>query len=235
MQVTQFQIYISAPLLSGLQEVYSHQARELISKVRVLLDLKWQVAMVNSVGSILTAQQKMASFHSAALHIDPSLPERCDEIEWRAQFRQFCLTLEKLKATDLSSIQLLGLLVSTGSELYKGCEAVTDILIQATLSISVESVVESWISVLEHHSSKSRNLGHGAIDAEMMVAINGPAVAHCQGVVKEAMASYWRQCKNVNLHYGHFVRKGSGALNLYKVSKSVDALNSQPEKCKFML
>ena len=91
----------------------------------------------------------------------------------------------------MSSIQLLGVLVSTGSELYKGCEAVIDILIQATLSISVESVVESWISVLEHHSSKSRNLGLGAIDAEMIVAINGPAVAHCQGIVKETMATYW--------------------------------------------
>ena len=76
-----------------------------------------------------------------------------------------------------------------------------DILIQATLSISVESVVESWISVLEHNSSKSRNLGLGAIDAEMMVAINGPAVAHCQGIVKETMDAYWRQCKNVNLSH----------------------------------
>ena len=135
----------------------------------------------------------------------------------------------------MSSIQLLGVLVSTGSELYKGCEAVIDILIQATLSISVESVVESWISVLEHNSSKSRNLGLGAIDAEMMVAINGAAVAHCQGIVKETMATYWRQCKNVNLHDEHFVSKGSGALKLYKVSKAVDALNREPERCKFML
>ena len=110
-----------------------------------------------------------------------------------------------------------------------------DILIQATLSISVESVVESWISVLEHYSSKSRNLGLGAIDAEMMVAINGPAVAHCQGIVKQTMATYWRQCKNVNLHDELFVSKGSGALKLYKVSKAVDALNREPERCKFML
>ena len=105
-----------------------------------------------------------------------------------------------------------------------------DILIQATLSISVESVVESWISVLEHNSSKSRNLGLGAIDAEMIVAINGPAVAHCQGIVKDS--GCWRQCKNVNLH----VSKGRGALKLYKVSKAVDALNNrEPERCKFML
>ena len=87
----------------------------------------------------------------------------------------------------------MGVLVSAGSELYKGCEAVIDILIQATLIISVESVVESWISVLEHncYSSRSRNLGLCAIDAEMIVAINGPAVAHCQGIVKETMATYW--------------------------------------------
>ena len=34
------------------------------------------------------------------------------------------------------------------SEIYKGCEAVVDILIRATHSISAESVVESWIKCL---------------------------------------------------------------------------------------
>ena len=67
------------------------------------------------------------------------------------------------------------------------------------------------------------------------ILLPGPSVAHCQGIVKEAMATYWRKCKNVNLHNGHFVRKGSGAVKLYKVSKAVDALNREPERCKFML
>ena len=49
------------------------------------------------------------------------------------------------------------------------------------------------------------------------------------------MDAFWRQCKNLNLHDGHFFRKVTGTLKLYKVSKAVDALNSDSEKCKFML
>ena len=44
------------------------------------------------------------------------------------------------------------MLLATQNELYKGCEAVIDILVQAALSISVESIVESWISVIEQCS-----------------------------------------------------------------------------------
>ena len=201
--------------------------------------------MVQSIGAILAAQRKMSMFHSAALHIDPSLPERCDELEWRAQFRQFCLALEKLKNLEiviqdggdgeLTSIQVLKMLLAAEHELFKGCEAVIDILIQAALIISVESVVESWISVLEHHSSKTRNLGNDAIDAEMLIAVNGPSIVHCPGIVKETMKAFWSQGNNVNLHTGHFVRSGTGALKLFKVSKAVDTLNNEPAKCKFML
>ena len=39
---------------------------------------------------------------------------------------------------------------------YKGCESVIDILLWALVMKSVESVVESWISVIEIHSNKTR-------------------------------------------------------------------------------
>ena len=95
------------------------------------------------------------------------MPDRCDEFEWRAQFRLFCEAIEKVEDLkkvsegELTSMEVLRMLLATQNELYKGCEAVIDILIQAALSISVESIVESWISVIEHHSSKSRPLGEG--------------------------------------------------------------------------
>ena len=92
------------------------------------------------------------------------------------------------------------MLLATQNELYKGCEAVIDILVQAALSISVESIVESWISVIEHHSSKSRPLSNDALDAEMMIALNGPSIVHCSGIVKESMSAYWKQMRNANLH-----------------------------------
>ena len=91
------------------------------------------------------------------------------------------------------------------------------------------------ISVIEHHSSKSRPLGEDALEAEMMIALNGPSIVHCSGIVKESMSTYWKQFENANLHGGHFFRRGTGSIKLYKVSKAVDALNSEPVKCKFML
>ena len=91
------------------------------------------------------------------------------------------------------------------------------------------------ISVIEHHSSKSRPLGEDALEAEMMIALNGPSIVHCSGIVKESMSTYWKQFQNANLQGGHFCRRGTGAIKLYKVSKAVDALNSKPVKCKFML
>ena len=196
---------------------------------------------MKSIGPILTAQRKMSTFHNAALEIDPSLPDRCDVLEWRAQFRHYCEAIEKIedlkKETEgeLTSMEVLRMLLATQTELFKGCEAVIDILIQAALSISVESIVESWISVIEHHSSKSRPLGEDSLDAEMMIALNGPSIVHSSGIVKESMSTYWKQFENANLHGGHFFRRGTGSIKLYKVSKAVDALNSEPVKCKFML
>ena len=45
------------------------------------------------------------------------------------------------------------------------------------------------ISVIEHHSSKSRPLGEDALEAEMMIALNGPSIVHCSGIVKESMST----------------------------------------------
>ena len=55
-----------------------------------------------------------------------------------------------------------------------------DIVCQAATMKSVESVVVSLLSVLEHHSRKSRPLKAETIQGEMMVFVNGPLVSHSQ-------------------------------------------------------
>ena len=105
-------------------------------------------------------------------------------------------------------------LLNTEGELFKGCEAVIGILVQAAAMKSVESVVESWISVLEHHSSKARNLSEDMIETEMIIAINGPAVPHSESVVKESMVKYWGGKKTV---------------------KAVDSLQNSQKKNSLML
>ena len=70
------------------------------------------------------------------------------------------------------------------SQLYENVEAVLSVMARAALLISVESVVESWISVMEHHASQRRTLGEMLIYEEMVIAINGPSLVHCDSVVQ---------------------------------------------------
>jgi hypothetical protein len=128
----------------------------------------------------------------AAKNIDPEMLEQCEMPEWREQYRSFYGKLGIISSLpgseNFSSIEVMVRLLNTEGELFKGCEAVIGLLVQAAAMKSVESVVESWISVLEHHSNKSRNLSEDMIETEMIIAINGPAVQHSESIVTESMS-----------------------------------------------
>ena len=82
-------------------------------------------------------------------------------------------------------------------------EDVISVMARAGLCNGIESVVESWVSTAEQHSSKLRNLSQERLEYEMMIAINGPEVVHCDSVVKEAMAMYWSASKMAGNREGH--------------------------------
>ena len=88
----------------------------------------------------------------------------------------------------------------------------------AGLCKGIESVVGSWVSTAEHHSSKLRRLEY-----EMMIAINGPEVVHCDSVVKEALAMYWSASKMAGNREGHWVRRSQN-IKCYTVSMAVDSI-----------
>ena len=64
---------------------------------------------------------------------------------------------------------------------------------RAGVAMGLESVVESWVSVLEHHHNPRRPLTQERLEQEGMVALNGPAEVHCDSIVEEALASFWRK------------------------------------------
>ena len=141
---------------------------------------------------------------------------------------------EQKGSSQFTSMDIMVKFMKTEDKLYQGCEAVMNILTQAATIKTVESVVESWISVLEHHSNKSRPLKSESIHSEMMVAINGPLLQHSQGVVSETMKAYWGQLKRESLRKGHFTRRG-GDVKSWLVSNAVDALNKVPVKNVFLM
>ena len=104
----------------------------------------------------------------------------------------------------------------------------------AGLCQGLESIVETWVSVLEHHSSKQRNLSQDRLHHEAMVAINGPAVVHCDKVVKEALTMFYSKAKREGSKDGNFVRRSEN-IKPFMVSKAVDTLVSKKPRLPIML
>ena len=57
-------------------------------------------------------------------------------------------------------------------------------MVRAALMIIIEIIVESWISTMEHHASQRRTLGEELLHEEMVIAINGPDLVHCDSIVQ---------------------------------------------------
>ena len=91
-------------------------------------------------------------------------------------------------------------------EHYKNIQSVLAILANAGVTMGLESVVESWVSVLEHHSNPRRSISQQRLEEEVMIALKGPEVVHCKAVVDEALRQYWRKQKLAGNRDGHFIR-----------------------------
>ena len=225
-------------LYTGLKEVYSREDREMIDNIRKLLDLENFLQLTKEMSPAVVSQRQVGGFLEAAEKIDEDFCVKYEKAEMRYQFFDFVqkitlIGLEK-ESDKISSLDIMVRLMNTEERLWRGCEGVLDILCQAAVKKTVESVVESWVSVLEHHSNKSRNLKSETIQSEMMIAINGPLVQHSQPVVEEAMTIYWRKMKKESLQNGHFTLCSEN-IKSFTVSKAVDSLNLIPVKTSFMI
>jgi hypothetical protein len=218
--------------------LYSDVDKEMVKNIREVLDLEHKLKEIQSSSPAVVSQQTMKGFIESADYIDHDLDIKIEKYEMREQYQVFIRKLADLslkkESEKLSSMSILMIMMNTEGKLYEGCEAVMDILCQAAVKMSVESVVESWISVLEHHSSKTRDLKDETILTELVIAVNGPLVQHCNKVVESTMKTYWKKNKIKSLQDGHFVRK-SNRIKPYFVSKAVDNLNSKAVKVPFMM
>jgi hypothetical protein len=219
------------------ENVYDENDLKMLKHIRVVLDLEYKLKMVMEQGPIGASQQSIAKFYESAQYIDHTLDTKCNRDEFRLQYQLHLRKLQEIgsmkDSSKLSSMQIMILLMNTEAERYLGTEAVMDILTKACVMKTNESIVESWISVLEHHSSKVRNLKQDSIQTEMMIAINGPDLQHADNLILEAMQGYWRRAKSEKSWNGHFIRR-SRDIKTWFVSKAVDSLNSKPVLTPFM-
>ena len=93
----------------------------------------------------------------------------------------------------------------------------------------VESVCESMVSVMEAHTPSLRAiLDQKRLEDELMVAWNGEDVYHCEAVVKEALGTYWGQCKSLANREGHFIRRSENISILYKKKACCQGCRRRP-------
>ena len=126
-----------------------------------------------------------------------SVKEVPDE-ELKSQFRLFLGRLQSMTAgidkVDLGKIdskELIKQFYDPAKELFKDIEMVMQAIAVCAVKLSCESVLESFVSRYENHFDSRRNAEEDATNEEFEVAVNGPNLANCGSVVKEAMDHYW--------------------------------------------
>ena len=106
---------------------------------------------------------------------------------------------ESIFAISASKVIIQRLLGS--SKFYRGTEMILQAICVAAVKFSVESVLESLISIYEHHYRDNRPLDDVSAAEEFQIAVNGPSLAHYDGVVFSAMSQYWRKKKTASWNF----------------------------------
>ena len=130
--------------------------------------------------------------------------------------------------------EIFGMFLDPNLNHCKDIECVLSIMASAGVAMGLESVVESWVSVLGHHNNPRRPLTQERLEQEAMVALNGPAEVHCDSIVEEALASFWRKQKVAGNRDGHWIRRSSKIMS-YFVSEAVDTIVKKTPEVPFMV
>ena len=211
------------------EKVYSEADKKMIETLRVLLDLKSLSMKIKSSGAPHVASIQAKHFIDKSRLVVPSLSDVSNQ-EIRLQFRDFLRVLENqmddIESEKLDSMEIFRLLLCPNLNLYINIESIVHILCTAATTMSVESVVESWVSIYESHSNKHRPISNDRAEMEVCLAVNGPLLQHADPLIKKAIKEIYKDSKDVNNRDGHFVRRNQNIAD-YSVSKSVDSFVKQ--------
>ena len=221
-------IYLS----EGLEaKVFDKKTMEELKYLNSLLDSAGLQKKIKSSSPSLVSSLMWDEYYQAAQHINSKI--EVDEVELRREFREYCIMLGSLPGS-LNSMDIFKLMFDAKNNKYQGSENILAIVGRAMVSMSVESMAESWISVLEAHSTKTRGLEQLSMEVEMMVAVNGPECVYSAAVVEQALSLYWTKAKLDSQKEGHFIRTWARKKQ-FVVSKAVDSLSASEARRGFLL
>ena len=214
--------------------VFDDQATSLVEQLRPLLDLRRLATKVKLRGSSMIGSVETKTFVSNGKKIASNIIQIPD-VDLAAQYKEFLRRLEKVTNGILEkdlpeSIEVLKMFLDSPKRLYLGIEMVIHVLSVTSVSMSVESVVESHVSVHETRINRQRNVSEERGRQEMQISLNGPIVSRCGGVVKAAMTQYWRK-ESKKDNFWHFIRKSERIkVQSFEVSKVIDSKLKEQSK-----
>ena len=219
-----------------MKDVFDDNTKQAIDCIRTVLDLETMAIQVKLSGAPHVGALRTVQFIQNARKLVPKLDNVSDQ-ELRIQFNSFLRKLEDhvedIDEDDLRSLSILKDFLSTKLGLFRDIEMILHIMCCGATSLSVESVVESWISVYEAHSNKHRPISNDRAEMEVVVAVDGPKLQHADSVIKKSLRLMFSTSKSVADRGGHFVRRSENIKD-YSVSKVVDGFASVVKKTPFM-
>ena len=224
-------------LANGLgNEVYDTETIAVIEGTRTILDLPALALKLREPGMSCVRQATLdfPEFKNSVINIPVrSLLDVPDNI-LANQFTEFVKRVktvtkeylfEDLKKVDPKEI--IKVFLDPNKKLFEGVEFIVQAMAVSCVKHSCESVLESLVSKFENHFDERRNMGEESAAEEFEIAVNGPNLANCDSVVREAMDLHWKGKP------WHFVKSsvieqlnsGSTVLNRMNASSHLPIMN----------
>lgn len=189
------------------EEVYTKLDKKAIEATRSIFYLCKLSDQCKLSGFSHVANLSFVYFFQACSTLN--IPELLDtpDSEMQSQYRLFLRKLQSVSTTNKHDLDILREFLNTSDGLHKDVELTVHVMVTAAVTKSVESVVESWGSVMEQLSSKSRNISEERLNEELMVSLNGPELQHCDNVLEESLQKLFHNAASSQDRLkGHFIR-----------------------------
>ena len=215
--------------------VYDEDDVAMINKIECLANLKDTILKLKARGVTIVAAtegEKILKNAKSLCHTIEEIPDNILKMQhnlFLKKLLEIYNSMSQDKLNEIKSIDVIKRFLSKNEKLYEGIEFIMHSISAACVAISVESIVESVVSIYETRQTKSRTLSDDRANYEMQVCYNGPNLAKADTMLEKAMDSYFKAHKQGKWHFTIDPNRLK-----YTVSKVVDKKMVKSSKMFFM-
>ena len=216
-------------LYQELSTIFLAKDKSCIEDSRILSDWNSLAVKLKSRSPAYLFILEKGSYVEASQRMDRNL-KSIETTSIEAQFKVFLKRLDietkLISVEDLESSDPKHIIKTfmKREDLYDGIEIIMQATAVSAIKLSVESIVESFISVYNLHNNKLRPMEEETVDDEMMIHLNGPEIGECDKILKLALD------KHFNGKSWHFTTQN----NIFKThGKAVTSVLSKKSKLPF--